>query len=434
MAAAQRIRATVASVISDEFGIPGDVQLFGSFSTGFKTSSSDVDMAFCGGEHCLVEPAYMLASLATRLPDLGFDCVTRIFQASIPLVKFRDIQSGVEVDFCFSNELGLRNSGLLDAYCRCDRRVVMLGRLVKEWAKRHDLVGTADGCLNSYAYILLVIHYLQSVQPPVVPNLQQLAQEPVPIVDGKWGCDDCWDTKFFEDVSSLQASENDQTISELLTGFFDYYGYIFDWQRYAVCMRLNRPGIGVDKFSLVLPVSSEMWYIEDPFDLKHNLANASSPAGRERIWTLMQDACRLLQQQQASASASRMKGVVLAKFFPDERGKPRYLKCRISRDVTPQSLIEHFTDCNLVRLHFPHNSAESPSYSCKGQVFFEFASSSDRRRAHAKNESYVASCQLQLHYASMHGLVESQKEFRYSVHECIALYIDENAHLELMSM
>ena len=87
---------------------------------------------------------------------------------------------------------------------------------MKEWAKKHELVGTADGYLNSsldsnpiqldghlyvhfrvawdvieaferstqgYAYMLLVVFFLQSVQPAVVPNLQMLATESFRVAD-----------------------------------------------------------------------------------------------------------------------------------------------------------------------------------------------------------------------------------------------------------
>merc|ERR1719284_442957 len=112
----------------------------------------------------------------------------------------------MEIDFCINNELGVRNSKLLYAYCCYDERVLKLGRLVKDWAKRHELVGTADGCLNSYAYMLLVIFFLQSLQPPVVPNLQGMEFESKPVSDRKWGDTDVWETGFFENVSSLPKS------------------------------------------------------------------------------------------------------------------------------------------------------------------------------------------------------------------------------------
>merc|ERR1719230_1463539 len=93
-------------------------------------------------------------------------------------------------------------------------------------------------------------------------------------MDLKWGVEDCWDTKFKFDVESLPSSpwQNKMSTGELLIGFFHFYCNFFNWQSHAVCIRLNRPRVAVDKFSLALPAVLDDWYIEDPFDLKHNLA------------------------------------------------------------------------------------------------------------------------------------------------------------------
>jgi len=146
------------------------VKMFGSFSNGFKTGGSDLDVVFTGsvGQDNAVS---LLGKVASMVSDYGFDNITKIFSANVPLVKFTDMKSAMEVDFCINNELGVRNSLLLHTYTAYDHRVLQLGRLVKDWAKRHELVGTADGYLNSYAYMLLTIHFLQSLTPPVVPNL-----------------------------------------------------------------------------------------------------------------------------------------------------------------------------------------------------------------------------------------------------------------------
>ena len=68
-----------------------------------------------------------------------------------------------------------------------DKRVLLVGRMVNERAKRHDLDGTADEYLNSYAYLLLTIHYMHSTSPPVAPKLQQLVEDSVPALDNKRG-------------------------------------------------------------------------------------------------------------------------------------------------------------------------------------------------------------------------------------------------------
>jgi len=292
--AAKRIKLTMEG-IGRRIGLPGEVKMFGSFSNGFKTGSSDLDIVFTGAVSADKEVS-LLGQFADVLPDCGFDNITRIFQASTKLVKCTDMKTQMEVDFCISNELGVRNSMLLGCYCECDARVPRLGRLIKEWAKSHELVGSADGYVNSYAYMLLVIYYLQQTAPPVLPNLQMLAieAESVPIISSKWGQSDLWETKFCDNIEGLDRSSNEMSVSQLLVGFFHYYAVAFDWRRHAVCMRQSKPGQPVNKFTLQTHVTDEQWYIEDPFDLKHNLAGRGSRAGCERMLATMTGAWKRL--------------------------------------------------------------------------------------------------------------------------------------------
>jgi len=389
--AAMRINLTIKG-ITRNLKLEGDVHMFGSFRNGFQTGSSDLDVVFSRSDAAVESPAAALAKIAEVLPNYGYENVTKIFQANVPLVKVTDQRSSMEVDICINNELGVRNSALLFKYCEYDDRVVHVGRLVKEWAKRHELVGTADGCLNSYAYMLLTLHYLQWLNPPVVPNLQELAKESRPIKDSKWGCEDCWETKFVEDVKALPRSQNKQSVSELIVGFFRFFGSVFDWKLYAVCMRLNRPDGAIDKYTLATATNEEQWYIEDPFDLKHNLSGKCSRAGRKRILDAMRDTYAILE---SSGKWTEACPVLANDSF--------YLKCRISQAVTPQALLEEFDEFDLAKLHI-----SKPDESNRmGQAFLEFSTSDARRRAHTKNEQYVDDCQLQLHYSSRPAFAEA---------------------------
>lgn len=68
----------------------------------------------------------------------------------------------------------MENTRMLRTYASIDPRVKTLGYVVKEFAKRCDIGDASRGSLSSYAYILMLIYYLQQVQPPVVPVLQEI--------------------------------------------------------------------------------------------------------------------------------------------------------------------------------------------------------------------------------------------------------------------
>eukprot|EP00929_Paragymnodinium_shiwhaense_P111765 TRINITY_DN80052_c0_g1_i1.p1 TRINITY_DN80052_c0_g1~~TRINITY_DN80052_c0_g1_i1.p1 ORF type:complete len:838 (-),score=136.68 TRINITY_DN80052_c0_g1_i1:114-2627(-) len=418
--AAERIRLIMVG-LARKLGYGGRVETFGSFTNGFKTGGSDVDIVFIGDDVKDKDGAVnMFIDFAARVPSLGFENVTTIYSSQVPLLKFTDMRTSVEVDFCINNTLGYWNSRMLQAYCRCDARVRKLGCLVKDWAKTHELAGTADGCLNSYAYILLVIYFLQKVQPPVLPNLQAMVSEPRLIKDHKWGTEEQWDAKFFDDLESIPRSENTMGLQELLFGFFETF-IDFDWKRHAVCSRLVEPDVDghTEKTNpaLVLSAADDQWYIEDPFDLKHNLARNCSRKGRFRILEQMRDTMSILKN-----------GGPWAQACPPYDPDGYFLKCRVTQNLSPQDLLEAFEEYDLQKLYFPKSENAYP----RAQAFLEFPTAQARRRAHTKNETPLNDTQLQLVYSTQQGLADVASQMSYFTYE-MAVYKAQRQRLKFGS-
>lgn len=59
-------------------------------------------------------------------------------------------------------------------WAQIDPRMVQLSLIVKRWAKRRGINSAFKGTLSSYAYVILVIFFLQTRNPPVLPALQQI--------------------------------------------------------------------------------------------------------------------------------------------------------------------------------------------------------------------------------------------------------------------
>lgn len=103
--------------------------------------------------------------------------------------------------------------------------------MAKILAKRCEIGDASRGSLSSYAYILMVLHYLQQVNPPVIPVLQEVEslqwsslnvlpsvicpsvlkeylwkQIEVPGVDKSKFTTEGWNTWFFEDITKLVLS------------------------------------------------------------------------------------------------------------------------------------------------------------------------------------------------------------------------------------
>ncbi|CAJ1334452.1 unnamed protein product [Effrenium voratum] len=214
------------------------------------------------------------------------------------------------------------------------------------------------------------------------------------VKDWKWGnVPNVWETKFFKEVVELQPSDNRMSIAELLFGFLHFFGREFNWSKHAVCIRLNSPGAVVEKSQLCKTADPEQWYIEDPFDLKHNLAGRCSAAGRRRILSAMHKATTKLY----SAKLVEVCGPPALEGY--------FLKCKVTAAIEAEELLKPFEGTDLRRLHMPVlQNART------GQAFLEFATAPGRRRAHSRNESYVQDLQLSLIQSSKFALDEAMEE------------------------
>lgn len=179
--------------------------------------------------------------------------------------KKRTGYARVCVDICLNNHLALRNTRLISEYCSIDPRVRQLILLVKEWCRKRENGNAFQGFLSSYGYVLLVIFYLQNLEPPLLPILQRVA--PAYSEDGflfgysvasvpgeeaaalqrsvRRACAGNVKSMHFRSVLTTGARELcdapcTASLAELFCGFFRFYGYQFDFGRNIVSIRLGR--------------------------------------------------------------------------------------------------------------------------------------------------------------------------------------------------
>lgn len=69
----------------------------------------------------------------------------------------------------------MENTNLLYTYASIDPRVQTLGYAIKVFAKVCDIGDASRGSLSSYAYMLMMLHYLQHTKPPLIPVLQEVS-------------------------------------------------------------------------------------------------------------------------------------------------------------------------------------------------------------------------------------------------------------------
>ena len=254
-------------------GLSPRLHLFGSSANDLCVGKGDIDL-------CLVihpdagSRVEVIEELGQVLSKAAMQDVQVLSKARIPIVKFFDPRTRQACDVCCNNTLALRNTQMLADYARLDPRMRMLVLLVKSWAKRRDLNDPYHGSLSSYAYVLLVIFFLQTRDPPILPCLQEhkRPQDPsrIPMEEGF----DVYSYQRLHDLAGI-GSANQASVAGLLLGFFRFYGWEFDFQYQVVSIRKGQPISKEDK-GWVKGQSKTINYmcIEDPFETSHNLGKS----------------------------------------------------------------------------------------------------------------------------------------------------------------
>ena len=247
-----------------------ELTLFGSSSNGFAFRQSDLDisMTFQSIKDATdLDSISIIEEVGEKVKKMaGVKNVLAITSAKVPIVKLYHTQARIDADISLYNTLASENTKLLQLYSELDPRCKTLGYMVKLFAKVCDIGDASRGSLSSYAYILMMIFWLQKVSPPVLPVLQELYQgpnQPENIVDG-------WNAWFCSDRKTIQSwpgwNKNRWNVGDLWIGFLDFFARSWDDKRLVVSIRQSRH---LTKFE-------KMWIspciaIEDPFELSHNL-------------------------------------------------------------------------------------------------------------------------------------------------------------------
>ncbi|CAF5141444.1 unnamed protein product, partial [Rotaria magnacalcarata] len=138
-----------------------------------------------------------------------------------------------------------------------------------------NICDASRGTLSSYAYTIMVIHFLQQIQPPVIPVLQQLNDDSSDNVSRVRKCGN-WNVYFYDNLKNLNQIWDGYGLNKLSSGelwveFLCYYTERFNYGTNIVTIRQVEP----------LLRSEKGWFhptiaIEDPFILTHDLTEKLS--------------------------------------------------------------------------------------------------------------------------------------------------------------
>ncbi|KAF9429231.1 hypothetical protein BGZ76_001631 [Entomortierella beljakovae] len=249
-----------------------DIQVhpFGSTVNDLGTSSSDLDI-------CLMTKWKGLDNVqivADTLRKYGMDNVFCVPRAKVPIVKLWDPELQLACDININTPLGLMNSNMIKTYVSIDPRVRPFAMIIKHWARRRVLNDAANGgTISTYAWICMVINFLQMRSPPILPVLHKVPHnlsDDNQVVNGN-------NTSFCQDLEQLEGFglPNKETLGGLLYAFFRRFAIEFDYDNYVVSIREGCYLTKESKNWHVPGKQYKMLCIEEPFDTSRNLGNSA---------------------------------------------------------------------------------------------------------------------------------------------------------------
>lgn len=308
----RKVRKIIEEIYKIDFGkLDIDFEQIGSCVNGYSLYNSDYDFSIITSEP--VDERVLLTFFSGKANSVLNDIIgegkfsietkTQV-NIRIPLVDIDIPRFDLNLSFSVNNKLGIYNSKLLKTYAKFDDRCRSLNILVKIWAKTHKIFSAKQGFLSSYAYHLMVINFLQTMDNPVLPSLQAISNQETSILICR-KVNNQKTEKFttrvdFESESKVldkMKSEdftNDLPVVELLEKFFKFCSQPIKLSRSKLSVKKGR------RISRSID-SEEMSYlvsIEDPFDLMHNPGRylKANTAEAERFLNVAKKSYMLLRE------------------------------------------------------------------------------------------------------------------------------------------
>ena len=327
---------------------------FGSSESGLGLKNGDIDLCL---EFKGEKPKKVLTKIARMLREDGMEDVTLIAHAKVPIVKFTDSRTKIPIDISINNSLAIYNTSLLKLYNDCDVRVRPFVLAIKNWALHRGICNAAYGTFSSYAWTLIALQFLQTSNPPVLPNIQQGDKRILREVEGT-----IYDLTMNENPADLIKSDNSDNIGDLIIDFFDQFSNNWPWDENVISIRSGKmisrkeKNWEEDKPKLIdalvdenkLRLGKHSLPVEDPFDHLHDLSRVLRTEG---VMDIREEFLRAYRVLNEGGSWSE---VVKTKFPELVNDSPKTDLFEDLRDIPKQEVID-----NLEILQDQLNEVES---------------------------------------------------------------------------
>ena len=261
---------------TEKYGENFTIEVFGSSANSLWLDDSDIDLMITFPLHMDKNSVSLLKDVITpvrKIADHGK--IEIVFVSRVPLLKFTEFYTKLQIDLTVNNTLPKANSRLLYQYCKFDQRSHILNIIIKKLFKKCNLIGTQQKYLSSFALSNLIIAFLQHSN--VLPNFQDQISNPEFLTSSRR--EEGSKTKFEEhevdvsfetDLDKVQQEFKGDTqkgVGQLLIEFFQFYLFEFKAKTQAISIYgggiVEREGVGEDSYEIL-----------DPFDRSWDLGGS----------------------------------------------------------------------------------------------------------------------------------------------------------------
>ena len=249
------------------------VEPFGSLVNNFMTELGDIDICLVPKDNNLIQSFWEYLEEIKEEVKNNQKIAEVILIERYPrflILKLKDKETNIDLDITVQNTLPIFNTKLIRLYSLLDQRFHILGIFLKFWVKKNKIHGALDKFLSSYALLILIIHYLQSIiDPKILPMLQEVQNIQKEYIYHYEEKELKTNLYFEEDLTQIEnymnivndRRENTSSVVELLIGFFDYYAYKYNHYLISISKSYKKP----------LPEEETIAFpLEDPFDVNYN--------------------------------------------------------------------------------------------------------------------------------------------------------------------
>ena len=206
----------------------------------------------------------------------------------------------VSFDLTINNIIGVQNTKLLDIYASLDSRCYELGILIKLWTKANGIHNSANlplndssshekslfGYLPSFGNLIMVIGFLQLLEKPILPSIQQMGDKKEKVLlkrnlDLKKEDYSKTDISFETDLEKIKKSfkeygENSQPLSVLLLSFFHWLLNMIERTDVTIsikdrCLVPRKKKFVKTEIDEVGGRENYVYSINDPFDITNDV-------------------------------------------------------------------------------------------------------------------------------------------------------------------